>query len=158
MSRLSELQQYLPGATLRGDQDPEIRGVAYDSRRVKPGDLFVCISGLKTDGHRFLPDAVARGAVAALVEQPDTVPTVETVSVDVPSLVVPSARRAMALAAAAFYDHPSRKLCMVGVTGTNGKTTTTHLIESIFRAAGHRTGLIGTLGARIGDRALPGEH
>jgi UDP-N-acetylmuramoyl-L-alanyl-D-glutamate--2,6-diaminopimelate ligase len=150
MSKLSELQQFLPGATRRGAADPEIRGVAYDSRRVKPGDLFVCVSGFKTDGRRFLPDAVARGAVAALVE-----PAPDAVGLDLPSLIVPSARRAMALAAAAFHDHPSRKLCLVGVTGTNGKTTTTHLIEGLFRAAGQGTGVIGTLGARVRDRALP---
>jgi UDP-N-acetylmuramoyl-L-alanyl-D-glutamate--2,6-diaminopimelate ligase len=154
MSKLSDLQQFLPGATRRGTADPEIRGVAYDSRRVNPGDLFVCVAGFKRDGRRFLADAVARGAVAALVEPaPDAEPG--AVSPDLPTLVVPSARRAMALAAAAFHDHPSRRLCLVGVTGTNGKTTTTHLIESLFRAVGQGTGVIGTLGARIRDRALP---
>src|SRR5437899_7044978 len=104
MCRLSDLQQYLPGATRRGERDPEIHGVAYDSRKVKPGDLFVCVAGLKTDGRRFLPDAVARGAVAALLERPEEGgalihPGTIDLPVDVPSLVVPSARRAMALAA-----------------------------------------------------------
>src|SRR5581483_10834413 len=101
-----------------------------DSRRVEPGDLFACLPGLKTDGHRFLGDAVARGAAAVLLERPEAGPLA------VPALLVPSAREAMAWAAAALHGYPSRRLTLVGVTGTNGKTTTTYLVEALFRAAG----------------------
>jgi UDP-N-acetylmuramoyl-L-alanyl-D-glutamate--2,6-diaminopimelate ligase len=152
MSSLSQLLTSLPKARRLGEGDPEIRGVAYDSRRVGPGDLFACLPGLKTDGYRFLGDAVARGAAAVLLERADTGP------LPVPALLVPSAREAMAWAAAALHGHPSRRLTLAGVTGTNGKTTTTYLVEAIFRAAGRKTGVIGTLGARIGDRALPGDR
>src|SRR5262245_52352654 len=114
MTTLSCLQTSLPGARRLGEGDPEIRGVAYDSRRVEPGDLFACLPGLKTDGHRFLGDAVARGAAAVLLERTEAGP------LSVPALLVPSAREAMAWAAAALYEHPSRRLTLVGVTGTNG--------------------------------------
>jgi UDP-N-acetylmuramoyl-L-alanyl-D-glutamate--2,6-diaminopimelate ligase len=160
MSSLSQLLDVLPGARRLGEGDPEIRGIAYDSRRVSPGDLFACLPGTRTDGRRFLSDAVTRGAAAVLLEpngeadsagfQPGVTP--------VPALLVPSAREAMARAAAALRGYPSRQLTLVGVTGTNGKTTTTHLVEALFRATGRRTGIIGTLGARIGDEWLPGDR
>src|SRR6266542_1951835 len=97
---------------------PQIRGLSYDSRKAKPGDLFFCVPGQKEDGLRFLPDAVARGAVAAVVERKEP-------SVCVPAILVPSVRTAMPLISARFYDYPSRRLTLIGVTGTNGKTTTT---------------------------------
>ena len=156
MPKLSRFLDVLDGVrplapTMEADPDPEITGLAYDSRQVKPGDLFFCVKGLKLDGHRYLPDAVARGAAAAVVEHPvDPLP--------VPALEVESARAAMPKVAAAFYDYPSRKLALVGVTGTNGKTTTTYLVESIAKAAGRNTGVIGTLGARINDEEIPGER
>jgi UDP-N-acetylmuramoyl-L-alanyl-D-glutamate--2,6-diaminopimelate ligase len=152
MTTLTGLQRSLPEARRLGEGDPEIRRVSYDSRRVEPGDLFACLPGLKTDGHRFLGDALARGAAAVLLERPEASP------LSVPALLVPSAREAMAWAAAALHGYPSRRLTLVGVTGTNGKTTTTYLVEALFRAAGRKTGVIGTLGARIGDRALPGDR
>ncbi|MBI3910683.1 MAG: UDP-N-acetylmuramoyl-L-alanyl-D-glutamate--2,6-diaminopimelate ligase, partial [Armatimonadetes bacterium] len=151
MSKLSDLARCLPGARLLGSGDPELGGIAYDSRQVKPGDLFVCVRGFQTDGHRFLPDALARGAIAALVEEPPA-------DLPVPALLVASAREAMPRLAAAFYGYPARRLRLIGVTGTNGKTTTTYLIESLFRAAGQRTGVIGTLGCRIGSETLAAEH
>jgi UDP-N-acetylmuramoyl-L-alanyl-D-glutamate--2,6-diaminopimelate ligase len=120
----------------------EITGLAYDARRVTPGALFVCIRGLKADGHDFAPQAVANGAAALIVER--------ALDLSVPQLVVADAREAMALAADAFFDHPTQELEVVGVTGTNGKTTTAFLLFSILAAAGRRPGLLGTIENRIG--------
>jgi UDP-N-acetylmuramoyl-L-alanyl-D-glutamate--2,6-diaminopimelate ligase len=150
--RLSELARAWPEARLAGADDPVITGITHDSRRVKPGDLFVCFPGQKVDGHAFLADAVARGAVAGLVERLDRL------GVDVPLLQVASTRAVVGPVAATVYGQPSRQFTLVGVTGTNGKTTTALLVEALFRAAGCRTGVIGTLGARIGDRELPGDR
>src|SRR5437762_137657 len=159
MTRLSEFERLLAGARRLGTEDPDLQGIAYDSRRVQPGDLFVCVRGLKSDGLDFLPDALRRGAAAALVEAPSLEGRpAEAGALPVPALVVPSAREAMSVAAAAHYGYPSRSLGLVGVTGTNGKTTTTYLVESICRAAGRQTGVIGTIGCRIGSEPLPAER
>src|SRR5919201_1382462 len=120
----------------------EVTDLAYDTRRVTRGALFVCVPGLRSDGHDFAPEAVAAGAVALVVERPLELP--------VPQLVVPDGREAMALAADAFFGQPTRELQVVGVTGTNGKTTTAFLLFSILAAAGRRPGLLGTIENRIG--------
>ena len=119
-----------------------ITDVAYDARAVVPGALFVCVRGQQADGHDFAPDAVARGAAALLAEHP--------LELSVPQLLVPDARTAMALAADAFFAHPTRELDVAGVTGTNGKTTTAFLLYSILAAARRRPGLLGTVEMRIG--------
>ncbi len=119
-----------------------VTDLAYDARRVTPGALFVCVPGLKTDGHEFAAEAVARGAVALIVERRLELP--------VPQLLVDDARKAMALAADAFFGHPTRELEVAGVTGTNGKTTTAFLLYSILAAAGQRPGLLGTVEMRVG--------
>ena len=118
-----------------------VSGLSYDSRRVEPGDLFFCIPGSKTDGHAFAQAAIARGAAGLCVEH--------EVDVAVPQIVVVEARRTMARIAAAYYGHPADRLAMIGVTGTNGKTTTTWLLESILAAAGRSPGLIGTIATRF---------
>lgn len=134
----------LPTVRLLGRRDVLVSGLSTDSRRVCPGDLFVALSGTRTDGHAFVQDAVRRGASAVLVEKlPGTALTV-------PVVVVDNVRKAMAAAAARFYDHPVRSLTLVGITGTNGKTTTSLLVESILAHAGMRVGVIGTLGYRWG--------
>jgi len=143
--KLSELSAGYP-ARITGD-DVDIAQIAYDSREVKPGALFFCISGLAHDGHDFVGSAMAAGAVAAVVER--------RVGVDVPQVVVESTREALAPLAARFYGDPTSKLTLVGVTGTNGKTTTTFILDSIFRQAGLKTGLVGTVEYRIGDLILP---
>jgi UDP-N-acetylmuramoyl-L-alanyl-D-glutamate--2,6-diaminopimelate ligase len=120
----------------------EIADLAYDARDVTPGALFVCIPGLKADGHDFARQAIANGAIALIVEH--------ALELSVPQLVVADAREAIALAADAFFDHPTRELEVVGVTGTNGKTTTAFLLFSILAAAGRRPGLLGTIENRIG--------
>src|SRR5947207_5125195 len=125
----------------------EIGDLAYEARAVGPGSLFFCVPGSRADGHEFAADAVANGAVALVVERP--------VDLDVPQLVVPSARAAMAPVADEFFGRPSEELQVVGVTGTNGKTTTTFLLYSILAAAGARPGLIGTIESRVGGERRP---
>jgi UDP-N-acetylmuramoyl-L-alanyl-D-glutamate--2,6-diaminopimelate ligase len=126
----------------------EIRDLSYDSRTVGPGHLFFCIPGTVTDGHEYAAAAVASGAAALCVER--------TLDLDIPQIVVTEPRRAMARIAAHFFGSPGIGLTILGVTGTNGKTTCAYLLEAILRAAGHRTGLIGTIETRIGDDVRPG--
>ena len=125
----------------------EIGDLAYDARAVGPGSLFFCVPGSRTDGHDFAPQAVESGAVALVVERP--------LDLDVPQLVVPDARRAMAPAADEFFGRPSEELQVAGVTGTNGKTTTAFLMYSILAAAGRRPGLLGTIESRVGGERRP---
>ncbi len=120
----------------------EITGLAYDSREVRRGDLFFCVSGFSSDGHEFAPEAVRAGAAALVVERP--------LGLGVPEVVVASARAAMAPAAARFYGEPARSLRVVGVTGTNGKTTTAYLVRALLEAAGEQCGLLGTVKSVIG--------
>ncbi len=132
---------------VRGDPAvTEVRGVEFDSRRVGEGSLFCCVPGARADGHRFAAQAVAQGASCLLCEHP--------LDLDVPQVQVApgSIRTAMAHVAATFFGHPARAMTMVGVTGTNGKTTVTHLVASILETAGYPTGIIGTLG---GERTTP---
>ena len=145
--KLSELVQGVSNASVRGDPATEITGLAYHTRDVTDGTLFFCVPGLSFDGHAFAAAAVEAGA-AALVCERDT-------GVGVPQVVVPSVRRAMALAAARWYGDPSRELRVVGVTGTNGKTTTAHLVAGLFAAAGEPSGLLGTVVNRIGGVEHP---
>ena len=145
--KLSELVEGVSGATVRGDPGTEIRGLAYHTRDVADGTLFFCVPGLSFDGHEFAAAAVEAGA-AALVCERDT-------GVTAAQIVVPSVRRAMALMAARWYGDPSRELRVVGVTGTNGKTTTAHLIAGLFAAAGQPAGLLGTVVNRIGGVEHP---
>jgi UDP-N-acetylmuramoyl-L-alanyl-D-glutamate--2,6-diaminopimelate ligase len=125
----------------------DIADLAYDTRAVTPGALFFCVRGANADGHELAAEAVAAGAAALVVERP--------VEADVPQVVVPDSRAAMAVAADVFFGHPSRELQVVGVTGTNGKTTTAHLLYSILAAAGRRPGLLGTIEARVGGERRP---
>ncbi len=144
---LRSLLAHLPDHTVvQGDPAVDIPGLAYDSREVRPGDLFVCWRGLRFDGHDFAADALARGAAGVVAERP-----VEGAPVQV---LVPDGREALARLSAALYGFPSRRLRLIGVTGTNGKTTTTHLIKAILEEAGHKVGLIGTIRHLVGDEVL----
>lgn len=125
-----------------------VTGVAYDSRRVSSGVVFVALRGLQNDGIAFAQDAIARGAAAVVAE------TAAPSGISVPWVQVIDARDALAALAAEFWGHPSESLTLVGITGTNGKTTTSYLLASIFEAAGVRCGRIGTVGYRIGDREI----
>ncbi|MDH7576411.1 MAG: UDP-N-acetylmuramoyl-L-alanyl-D-glutamate--2,6-diaminopimelate ligase [Bacillota bacterium] len=148
---LKSLLQGIEIVSVEGLETP-ITGIHYDSRQVKPGFIFVAIKGFRTDGHFYLNEALARGARGLLVEREVPVPP------GVAWARVKNTRRALASLAANFYNHPSRKLTLIGVTGTNGKTTTTHLIEAVLRARGTRTGLIGTVWNKIGEKKLSVLH
>ncbi len=132
-----------------GAEEPavEISGLAYDSRAVRGGELFFCVSGMHSDGHEFAAEAVRRGAAALVLERP--------LGLGVPEVLVGSARAAMGPIAARFHGHPSRDLRVVGVTGTNGKTTTAYLVRALLEAAGEQCGLLGTVKSVIGGRECP---
>ncbi len=142
-----KLQQLLgslqPFIDYKGE-NPEITSIENDNRKVKKGSLFICIKGYTVDGHDFAESAVENGAAAVLAER--------ELGLNVPVIVVKDTIRAMAVLADAFYGQPSHKLHMIGITGTNGKTTTSHLIEKLFIDAGQKTGLIGTMYTKIGSR------
>jgi UDP-N-acetylmuramoyl-L-alanyl-D-glutamate--2,6-diaminopimelate ligase len=140
----------LPDKTVLGRLPASVSGLCYDSRRVEPGALFVAVPGLRQDGRQFIPEALRRGAAAVVAEGPDPPEAARTARI-----LVPSAREALARLADAYYGRPSREMVLVGITGTNGKTTTSYLVDALLRAAGHRTGLIGTIQYRIGDESLP---
>ena len=125
----------------------EVADLAYDTRAVAPGALFFCVRGANVDGHELAPQALEAGAAALVVERP--------VAAQVPQLVVVDSRAAMAVAADVFFGHPTHELDVVGVTGTNGKTTTAHLVYAILAAAGRRPGLLGTIEARLAGERRP---
>src|SRR5919199_5589890 len=129
---------------LMGAEAPDvpISSLAYASDRVVPGALFFCVPGLRADGHDFAPDAVARGAAALVCERP--------LGLGVPEVVVPDARAAMGPVAARFFGDPTAELRVVGITGTNGKTTTAFLVRHLLEAAGLQSGLLGTVKRVVG--------
>lgn len=135
-----------------GSLDKEVTGVAYDSRCVTPGKLFVAIRGVETDGHHFIGAVAEKGAVAVVCEQKGASGGKMT------RVIVQDSRKALPLIAAAFYKNPADQLWMIGVTGTNGKTTVTFLIKRILEAAGIHTGLLGTIRYEIGDRIIPAQR
>jgi UDP-N-acetylmuramoyl-L-alanyl-D-glutamate--2,6-diaminopimelate ligase len=145
---MTALLDALPERVVHGDLPPSVSGIVADSRRVSPGDCFVAVPGFKQDARRFAADAVGRGAALLVTEG-------APVDVGVPQIIVPSARLALARLAAAWYGHPSRALTLVGITGTNGKTTTSYLVDALLRARSMRTGIIGTIQYLVGDERLP---
>lgn len=144
---LGDLVTTTPHHEVRGDAAVVVTDVAYRSREVGPGSLFFCVSGTSVDGHDFAGDAVRGGAEAVVVER--------WLPVDATQVLVPSVREAMGPISAAFFGRPADRMTMVGITGTNGKTTTTYLMESVYRAAGLVPGVIGTTGARIAGEVTP---
>lgn len=146
---LKRLLAGLEGCRLQGDENLAVTGVAYHSGEVVPGGVFVALKGARTDGHRFVAEAIANGATAIVSEQGLEVPAGLTV------VRVDQARLALAHLSAAFYDHPSRELVLVGITGTNGKTSTTYLLEAILSSAGRQVGVIGTVNYRALQKTWP---
>ena len=124
----------------------EITGIAYDSRKIVKGNVFVCIKGYETDGHRFAKSAERNGAAVIVAES--------KIDVSVPVIYVENTRKAIAELSCRFYGDPSKKLSLIGITGTNGKTTITYLVKSILESAGRRVGIIGTNQNIIGDKVL----
>jgi UDP-N-acetylmuramoyl-L-alanyl-D-glutamate--2,6-diaminopimelate ligase/murE/murF fusion protein len=149
MKRLREIAGCIPGAKVIGEDSIEIRAIAHDSRKVTKGALFVCIAGATVDGHAFVPQAVKNGAVAILTEK-----DVE-VAAGVAILKVNDVQAAIHSMAPYFYDYPSQKMRVIGITGTNGKTTTSYITRAILRNAGYKVGLIGTIQIMIEDDVLP---
>ncbi|PIE71140.1 MAG: UDP-N-acetylmuramoyl-L-alanyl-D-glutamate--2,6-diaminopimelate ligase [Deltaproteobacteria bacterium] len=127
--------------------NPEISGVFTRAQSVTPGSLFIAVNGFSADGHDFIPEAVRNGAVAVVAEWP--------VDAGVPVAVVPNTRQAVGPIAAAFYGNPADDLCLIGITGTNGKTTTSYLVESMLTLAGHCVGVMGTVNVRYQDQVVP---
>ncbi|NLZ38633.1 MAG: UDP-N-acetylmuramoyl-L-alanyl-D-glutamate--2,6-diaminopimelate ligase [Firmicutes bacterium] len=146
--KLATLLKGYAHQTASKNLDIEIKGIAHDSRYVAPGELYICLEGMKEDGHFFAGQAVERGAAAVVASKP--------LNLAVPVVYVTNTRHALSFLSDRFFGHPSRKLHVVGVTGTNGKTTTTHFLQSIYRAAGCATAIIGTVGILIDQEYLPG--
>ncbi len=149
--KLKKLLEGLEILSVSADLETEISQVCYDSRQVKPGDLFVALSGYTVDGHKFIPQAMASGAAAVLCQVPpegEGIPYVQTTD----------SRRALAAVGANYFGHPARDMTMVGITGTNGKTTSTYLLKAILEARGETVGLIGTNQNMIGQEVLPTER
>ena len=147
--KVSALLERIEYTCLQGDVEQDVTSVVYDSRKVEQGSLFICIRGAVVDGHKFIPDVVARGAGTLIVEEPVEVPG------DVTVILVKDSRYAMAFISAAYFGYPAEELKTIGITGTKGKTTTTYMVKSILENAGHKVGLIGTIEAIIGDEVIP---
>jgi UDP-N-acetylmuramoyl-L-alanyl-D-glutamate--2,6-diaminopimelate ligase len=146
--KLLEIMKNIKFIKTSGDLNLQISGLSQDSRTVAPGELFLALKGVKVDGHRFLAQAAAAGAVAALVEEwPER-------DYGLTLIQVANINSVVREVAGAFYDYPDRKLQLIGVVGTNGKTTSTYLMKNILEAAGHRVGLIGTIVNLIGDEEI----
>ncbi|HHY45683.1 MAG TPA: UDP-N-acetylmuramoyl-L-alanyl-D-glutamate--2,6-diaminopimelate ligase, partial [Firmicutes bacterium] len=151
---LRDLIQCLPqdDIEISGETDRLVTGITNDSRKVEPGYIFAGVRGLKRDGHDFIGDAIRRGAIAIVAERNEPLPP------GVPLIRVRHSREAVALLSAAFWDNPSWRLRLIGVTGTNGKTTTVHLISLLLESAGRPTGVSTTLYSRAGGEVIPQER
>lgn len=155
--RVRELIAGWPTSTISGSGNPVVTRVTTDSRQVIPGALFVAVRGVGLDGHAFLGDAVGRGAAVIAGEQAEAIERIPGSS-ELVRIVVPEARPWVGRVAARWWGDPSHQLGLIGVTGTNGKTTTTHLIRAVFEAAGQRMGLLGTVAYVLGDEVRPAGH
>jgi len=149
--QLKELLSALPWSVEADVADVQVKGLALDSRQIKTGDLFVAFKGLEFDGHDYIPQAIEAGAVAAVIEDDQYLRSPLGELWPLPCILVPNGREALAHLAAAFHHFPSRKLRVIGVTGTDGKTTTVNLIWSVLKVAGHTAGFISSVNAIIGD-------
>ncbi len=146
-----KLCELLKDVKVIGNEEVNISGITFDSREVRAGYLFICIPGFKVDGHDYAAQAIDKGAVALLAEH-------EIEGIGATTVIVEDSRKETSTIAANFYNHPYKKLNIVGITGTNGKTTTTYLIKSILESYGKKVGLIGTNQNLIGDMVLPSQH
>ena len=153
--KLRKICEEIEYTLLQGSLETEVRDVIYDSRKIAPETMFVCMVGAVTDGHKYIPDAIDKGASVIVLEREEEAAQIpENITV----LKVASARLALALMSAALFDHPARKLVTIGLTGTKGKTTTTYMIKKVLEMAGKKVGLIGTIGAMVGEEHLPSKN
>ena len=150
--KLTSLLERLEYEVCQGSDDLEVTELINDSRKVKEGSVFVCIAGAVADGHEYIEDVAAKGAVAVIVEHPVNAPEGLTV------IHVDDTRYALALMSAAYFGYPAQKLNVIGITGTKGKTTTTYMVKSILEGVGHKVGLIGTIETIIGDKKIPASN
>ena len=153
--KLSQICRELAYECLKGSMDVEVRDIVYDSRKIAKETMFVCMVGAVTDGHSYISDAVKAGASVIVLEREEEA---EQIPDSVTVLKVASARRALAYMSAALFDYPARKLVTIGLTGTKGKTTTTYMIKNVLELAGKKVGLIGTIGALIGEEQFPAKN
>lgn len=155
MKRLKDILGHIEVTEVVGSEDVEIHSLVLDSRQAGPGSLFAAISGTQTDGHKFIDKAIENGATVVLCEHlPKEMKNAEGVTF----ILVEDSARAFGLAASAFYDFPSEKLRLVGITGTNGKTTTVTLLHQLFTGLGYKAGLISTVENRVAQRVIPATH
>ncbi|MDO4323432.1 MAG: UDP-N-acetylmuramoyl-L-alanyl-D-glutamate--2,6-diaminopimelate ligase [Lachnospiraceae bacterium] len=150
--RLEKLLEHVSYRCLQGSVDVEVKNVINDSRKVEDGSLFFCIKGAVTDGHKYVPEVVAKGAKVLVVQDEVEAPQ------DVTVIQVEDTRYAMALISAAYFGYPADEMKIIGITGTKGKTTTTYMVKSILESAGYKVGLIGTIEVIIGDEVIPANN
>lgn len=149
---LTQLLNNIHAIQVTGEvQRKDVADIVYDSRKVKKNSVFVAIKGFKTDGHKFLQDAINKGAVAVIVEDEQSIPDEFVAHAQIAKIVVQSSRKALAELSKGFYKNPTDKLKLIGITGTNGKTTSTFILKNILQSAGYKTGLVGTITNYIGD-------
>lgn len=152
---LTKLINHVKAIQVAGEVERKnVSSICYDSRKVKNGSLFVAIKGYSIDGHKFIPDAINKGAIAVIMEDPDALPDDIFIHEKVVKILVEESRQALAEISDAFFNKPSGKLKLIGITGTNGKTTTSFFIKSILETVGEKTGLIGTISNFIGEREI----
>ncbi|MFR6257666.1 MAG: Mur ligase family protein, partial [Anaerovoracaceae bacterium] len=152
---LSKLCEKIEFKLLQGSMDTDVEDIIYDSRKVGKGHMFVCMVGAVTDGHKYIPDAAAKGASAIVVERESEA---ENIPENITVIKVESARYALALMSAAYFGYPAEKLTTIGLTGTKGKTTTTYIIKDVLQQAGKKSGLIGTIATIIGEESVPAKN
>lgn len=150
--KLEKLLENVSWRCIQGSVDVDVKSVINDSRNVEEGSLFFCIKGAVTDGHKYIPDVVAKGAKVLVVQDEIEAPQ------DVTVIQVDDTRYAMALISAAWFGYPAREMKIIGITGTKGKTTTTYMVKSILESAGYKVGLIGTIEVIIGDQVIPAKN
>lgn len=149
--KLTDLIKDLKPVKINGKSDIGINKIEYDSRKVTQNDVFVAVRGYKTDGHKYIEQAIKNGAAAVIAEE-------HTENIKVCEIITDNTRKALSLVSAAYYGYPSKKMKLIGITGTNGKTTTTYLVKSILEFAGYKVGLIGTNQNMIGSKVIPTER
>lgn len=152
--QLKEILVGLEGLKVRGDLSVDITNLDKDSRNIKENGLFIAIKGFEADGHEYIEKAIEKGAVAVVVEEGITAEMIKKIPANITVVVAKDTRYALAICSCNFYQNPSRKFKLIGITGTKGKTTTTFMVKKILEKAGHKVGLIGTIATYIGDKKL----